>query len=413
MKRSRSDIHHEIFSFLCIAIAFFIPVYGRIIPLFIGLIVLNWIIEGQYIRTIPRIFKDRTRFILFSFSFLYIFYLLGLIYTNNFSYARFDLEIKLAILLFPLVFATASDPARFQPDAGKIIRSFAAGCIVISLVLFGRAVYNANFDDLSDAFYYSNLSWYFHPSYLAMYMTFVISNILCHMLIRKSVTGLLKISLHIFLLLYFTVFIILLSSKAGLVALIAVILFYFLLMMIRYQKFVKAITFLVVSLLVIFIGLNLFPFMTGRLIQAGKDLHVADSAQVSGKSTADRMGIWNSSLKLIRLHPFLGVGTGDVKDELLDEYRKDNVLPALEQKLNAHNQYLQTFVTLGFAGFLVLVLILMIPAGIAIRNENYLYFGFLLIFGLNMLFESMLEIQQGVIFYAFFNVVLFSRRDPG
>lgn len=411
MKLSRAEIHYKIFYLLSIAIAFFIPVYGRILPLFIGLMILNWIVEGKYIRTLPLIFRERTRFILFSFSFLYLIYLLGLIYTENFEYARFDLEIKLTILIFPLVFATSAEPASFRSDIGRIIRGFVSGCIVMSLVLYGRAIYNAFIIDVSEAFYYSNLSWYFHPSYMAMYMTFAASGILYYLLIRKSVTGFRRISFHVLLLVHFTVFIILLSSKAGLITLIAVILFYFLLMMIRYQKFLKAVTFLVISLLVIFIGLNLFPYMTGRLMQAGKDLRSGDTVQNSGKSTADRIGIWNSSLKLIRDHPSLGVGTGDVKDELLKEYRKDNVLPALEQKLNAHNQYLQTFVTLGFSGFLVLVLMLMVPAGIAIRNDNYIYFAFILVIGINMLFESMLEIQQGVVFYAFFNVVLYSWRE--
>ena len=39
------------------------------------------------------------------------------------------------------------------------------------------------------------------------------------------------------------------------------------------------------------------------------------------------------------------------------------------------------------------------------------YFLFLFIIGFNFIFESMLEAQSGVVFYAFFNVFLFTTKD--
>jgi len=428
---TKAKIHQSFNHFLLLGIAFSIPIENFVYSLTVGLhsrfpnfpeirltstliafLVLNWLLEAKYIKTFPLIFKERSRFLIFTFSFLYLFYVAGLIYTTNFHYARLDLGIKFTMLLFPLIFATSDESDYRRELPGMIIKGFAIGCIAISFILYGHALYYSFVNHSKDAFYYSNLSWFFHPAYLAMYMTFVISNILCHLLIKQSVNGFRKIAFHILLLAYFSVFIILLSSKAGLIALLAVILGYAVLLGFRFRRWLKAFTFMAVSLMVLFAGVKIFPFMTERISQAGKDLQEQDSMQNSGKSTSDRIGIWRSSINIILTHPFIGVGTGDVKDELLKEYKKNNILPALEQKLNAHNQYLQTFVSTGTPGFLILVLMILIPALYSVKQEQYLYFFFLVIFGINILVESMLEIQQGVIFYSFFNIVFFFFRRP-
>ena len=68
----------------------------------------------------------------------------------------------------------------------------------------------------------------------------------------------------------------------------------------------------------------------------------------------------------------------------------------------------ETFVTLGVFGFSLMAALLLIPLFRALRKGEYLYVSFLLIFAINILFESMLESQAGVIFYAFFNVLFFT-----
>jgi O-antigen ligase len=120
-------------------------------------------------------------------------------------------------------------------------------------------------------------------------------------------------------------------------------------------------------------------------------------------STSERLVIWKTSLEIIKQHFVFGVGTGDVKDELLKKYKEKNLLVLFEHKLNTHNQYLETFIALGIIGFLA-ILAMLILAGIqAIRTGNFLYFVFIILFGFNILVESMLEIQAGVVFFAFFN----------
>lgn len=408
LKKNRTEIHRKISLYILYGISFFLPVYGRIVPVLIALLLLNWLVEGSYIRIFPRLFKEKQRIWILSFNLIYAVYLIGLIWTTDFAYAWFDLEVKLSLLVLPLIFATTEGRILSKDEFGKLIRIFALGCITVSLILYGHAFWNYIINNTPVAFYYIVLSWYLHPSYLAMYMTLVISNVLYHLLIRRSVIGSWKKAAHIVILIYLLVFIILLSSKAGLLGVLMVILFYSVLFGWQNRQWGKAALFLLVSIIVFFIGIKVFPFASDRVSQAGQDIAESDSQSSAARSTSDRIGVWKAAFNIIRSHPVFGVGTGDVKNELILEYHKQNVIPAYEQNLNAHNQYLQTFVTLGFGGFVVLALTLFFPTISSFREKDYMYSAFLLIIILNIAFESMFETQAGVVFYAFFNVIFFS-----
>jgi O-antigen ligase len=102
-----------------------------------------------------------------------------------------------------------------------------------------------------------------------------------------------------------------------------------------------------------------------------------------------------------------GVGTGDANDILLQSYKSKDYAGILENRLNAHNQYLQTYIAVGIPGFLVLILMLFIPLIQSFRTGNILFLLLLVLVSFNLLFESMFERQAGVVFYAFFNGLFF------
>jgi O-antigen ligase len=112
-------------------------------------------------------------------------------------------------------------------------------------------------------------------------------------------------------------------------------------------------------------------------------------------------------VEIIREHPLSGVGTGDVKDALLEKYNEKGMTDAFSHRLNAHNQFLQTGIAIGIAGMTVLIGMFILALIYAIKNRNIVYLLFLGINAVNFLFESILETQNGVVFYAFFNAFLF------
>jgi O-antigen ligase len=404
----RHRVHQEIFFYTCLLLVFFLPVFPRVVPGIILLMSANWLFSGSYIKTVPLLFKDKLRLSVLSFAAIYFLYLAGMLWSTDFDYGWFDLEVKLSILAFPLIFST-SDLSIFTKSRIKLIfGSYIIGCLAGSLILIVHAWINHR-TGMSDAFYYTNLAWYFHSSYLAMYLTFGISMLLYIFLTQLSGSSFIKITGLSLLILYFEGFIFLLSSKAGLIVLAATEILFILLLMTRKIR-MNRIILIAFLMAVAFTGYSrIFPFAFKRIAKA--DSAISSSGNVKANpddGTVARMEIWKISLGLIRQNFLFGVGTGDVKDTYLQAYQEKNLSPIFRKQLNAHNQYLQTFVALGMIGFSLLAAMLIIPSFMALRKRNLLYFAFLLIFTINILFESMLETQAGVVFYAFFNAFLFS-----
>jgi O-antigen ligase len=404
---SRHIVHRQIFYFCCLALVFFLPVYGRLLPPVILVMVLNWLIDGQYIKTFPRIFKERKRWTTLSFALIYLIYLAGLLYSSNYKYGWFDLEIKLSLFLFPLIFSTTDD-ADVDPVKIKfILKIFILGCFTGSVILLLHALFSKLVYHTVNSFVYSNFSWSFHPSYFATYISFAIA-IAADFLFVNSGTMNLKSRLGlIFLILFFFMIVFLLSSKAGIGTLLLIAVFYTFIIIFRKRMIKLGIGLILTAAFCFYAAFNLFPYV-------GKRINKANSSQLSGtparndtSSTVERLVIWQTSGEIIKRHFIFGVGTGDVKDTLMKAYKEKGLDKVYEHKLNTHNQYLQTFIALGFIGFLVLAAMFIFPAIGAARAGNYLYLAFIMIFSFNILVESMLEVQAGVVFFAFFNAFFF------
>lgn len=175
----------------------------------------------------------------------------------------------------------------------------------------------------------------------------------------------------------------------------------------RRRKMIYTTILFLTYILVIILGVMSIPSSINRLTPAfdvvrseQRDINMEDG-------TVQRIEIWKSSLELFKSNVLLGVGTGDVKDELLNKYDEKGMTFAKSFRLNAHNQYLQTAVALGLVGLISLLIMFIIPIIYSVKNKNYLYLCFLILVGFSIIVESMFENQAGVLFFTFFNSILF------
>ena len=118
------------------------------------------------------------------------------------------------------------------------------------------------------------------------------------------------------------------------------------------------------------------------------------------------MYAWEATIDEIKKHP-LGVGTGDINIVLEDHFRESGLKELAEKELNPHNQYLQSAMAIGIPAMLWLVFSLVYPFGKIVKTRDWLYAFFLISIALNLMVESVLEKQTGIIFYAFFNCLFF------
>jgi O-antigen ligase len=402
----KPGIQNKAYHYLFLALSFCIPVHDKLVPPIIGLISINWLLEFNYRQKARRLKNIKEQKILLLPGLLYLLYIIGIFYSSQLkgqSGALFDLEVKLSLLLFPLFFSTINF-SKFRDDFFKqVLKAFIYGCLVSSIIIINKAMMDYFMEQDSSVFYYTNLSWTHHPSYLALYFTFAVA-ILMAWILESSTKIIFKRNLAILLIIHFQIFIVLLSSKAGMIGFVlicALIIVWFLMKKKKEMKLSLTVTFIVIGTFILF--LFLFPASINRFNTAKKsieDTHIPNSQKTEG--SVARLMVWKSSLEVIKENFLFGVGTGDVKTELIKKYEEKGILQALKENLNAHSQYLQTFIALGFVGFILLLSCLVFPSIHAFNKGNILIILFIALFAFHILVESMLERQAGVVFFAFF-----------
>jgi len=394
---TRSEFHRKSHVVLALLIAFTLP-FGKFTPLFIGLLLINWLIEGDLKTKFNAIIKSKFAVIFISF---YLLHVLGLLYTNNLDSGFFDIQVKLSLFVFPLIFASKPLP---KSQLSNVFYAFTIGLVYASIYMLSRAV-SLYYLENEVAFFYQEFSALIHTSYISMYMNLAIVWLLLEFFKKEQENILFSKPTSILLVVFFSFIIVLLTSKSGLITLSLIyisILFYLILVRKKYLVGAIGIVMIASSLLLV---VRFAPAVANRMDSFLGAIHTKSSSETT-ESTSVRMLIWESSTQVIKNNFLFGVGTGDAKDTLNTEYSKNNITNALNHNLNAHNEFYQVCICLGLVGFILLVLSLFYPLIYSSKTADYLYVIFLIIVAFNFLSESMLETQAGVMFYAFFNSIL-------
>ncbi len=125
-----------------------------------------------------------------------------------------------------------------------------------------------------------------------------------------------------------------------------------------------------------------------------------------------RSVIYYCSFKIFVEEPLFGYGTGSVNKQLQGCYDEDFNHTDLFKRFqfNSHSQYLQVILSSGLIGFLFYIISLMVLVKWSFSRVK-LYVGFLLLIFLCFTFENILYRHDGIIFFSFFNSVLFFTRN--
>ncbi len=389
----------ELYNFLLIVFAFFLPFGKKPLAIIIVLLFIAWLFKANY----KKIFQWNRLWPGILFASIYFFYLIGLLYSENLHYGFKDLETKLSLFIFPLI---CFDSDNEKKQLNHVFISFIIGCIVSFIICFYYAWLNYKLYGVTDFLYYSYLSIFLHPGYFSMYLSFGLC-MLFYLINEAGNRNKLKAKyVYIAIVPLLLIFQVFLSSKTGLLVSILILSIASIYLTIR-KKNVTGLLIIFAIGIFVFVGINKIHVIKDRVKAMTDTFRLAKLNNNTQEGTAIRLLVWKAAIDVITEHPLIGVGTGDVKDKLLEKYKEQHLKFAYDSKLNAHNQYLQTGVTLGVSGLLLLLVILFVPLLISIRKFNYLYAFFILIIFFNFFSESMLETQAGVIFYAFFNSFLF------
>lgn len=129
------------------------------------------------------------------------------------------------------------------------------------------------------------------------------------------------------------------------------------------------------------------------------------------KST--RQLIWINCLKVIQEYPFLGVGIGDAESSLIKKYLDSNFTEGVNRKLNAHNQFLESWMQSGLAGLISIFLVFFGSFLLAAKRRDEILLLFTLVFLTISLFESIFLRLTGIVSFSFLICLLqISPVDP-
>ena len=379
-------------------IAFFLP-FGINHAILILIWAISFFAFDNVKQGFKNVFSNKWSYVLLAF---FLIHALGYFFSINKSAALNAIEIKLGFFAFPiLVFASRFNEVQIK----KIVISFVSGCILATMLCLFRAFYLYFFEDVN-AFFYSDFNYFLHPSYFAMYLVFAQLIVMLFYPTWLSHLAYLNIKIgFISLLLLFATF--LCSSKMGLItAFILIPTALFVILYINgYKKLIVGA--LIVFVLGLFLSCKFLPKPFERIKVAFKVTASAEKIdKTDAESTAVRILIWKESVKLIKENFIFGTTPGDSHDKLIEAYEKEGLTGALIKKLNAHNQFLQTFIGTGLLGFILLLLMTLGSLIYGLFKKNYILSLFSILMILNFLVESMLQAQAGFIFFVFFFCIL-------
>lgn len=387
-----------------------LPIFPAFCPLVILSLGLNWllaIVRKQFHLS----WKSSRKFL--PALIFFIWYAIALFWSQNLDSGSFEITTKLSFLLLPIFFTGVTFG---ENQLRLILKFFVLGCFVACLFLLGNALVEfidmknrisagENIHDFGiNVFFKDRLSIFVHPSYMAMYLSFGIWT-----LYLNWKNSFLPSAFRFLAMILFVGVSLLLVSKLGILSILLMSIFAFYELTFIQREIRKA-SVLAVSLIAIFVVvITSVPQVSARFEDAIVSLRNSDNTKNSDESTAARMSIWNVSAELISQNIWIGTGTGSTNDRLWSAYEKQGLTIAYQQKLNAHNQFIQTFLTVGLPGFLILLWMLLSPLIRSFFNQDRLVFGFFILIILNITVESMFETQAGILFFTIFYVLMIDK----
>lgn len=341
---------------------------------------------------------------------LYTIYMLGIIYSDDQGEAWGVAERKLSLVLAPLLIIASSSFRK--PHVAWALFIFVVSAALAMMVAYALAfIHGLNFPyelPWIDRLTYQNLGGAiaFQPIYLSLYMVFAFfaALFLCHQKRFEGQWFYQKQRVVYPLMAFFFLSVVMLSSRMELIVLFvtsgALILFFSGPISKQWKYWAILGVFLVVATGIIFTSKeNRLRFT--EMIDFSADY---TENQYGGRSI--RIEKWKNTLETWSNHWLIGTGTGDMQLELDQTYQQNGFDIALEHRFNPHNQYLQTLLTVGVAGFSVLIWWIFGLVAKGLKRRNMVLFSFGVIVALSMLTESMLERHWGIVFIAFFSVIL-------
>jgi O-antigen ligase len=343
--------------------------------------------------------------VLFLPLILFMIYVVGLLWSIDFHQGFRQVEKRLVLAVFPIVFFFLKNKISTKNITGMLY-TFLIFCVGLSLVCYAYAawqsIHHGSFKVVGQTervYYYFSYMYLTYPVdldpiYVSLYVNFSIIILLFRPLNNKVI--------NVFLILYLVLFNVLVASKAGMIALLLI---FSLWCVGRIRNKVLAFGICLVALTAFVSTVTTSKFLSERFIVSTQFNYESPWAG-DWNSTSQRLAIWTSAVETIgKVFP-LGYGTSNGQLALNQTYKSKNYIRGYEDKYNAHSEYLFALLDTGIFGIVVIILMFLWPGIQSLKNKDLLFLYFLILIFFYFFVETVLARRSGGVFVSFFYSLL-------
>jgi len=404
------------FLFFTFLIAITLPFPVRFNSIAIVLLFINWLFIPNKIESFRQLSTNKFALILICF---YLYHILELLNANDVREAFFDLEKKIAFIVLPLIFATT--PSIDGHLTKRVLFYFSWSCVLAAIICLVNSFYYYGLGDSSYFFYHklgSPLG--IHAVYFSLYISASIFIQFQYLVDNWKTVSLSTKIITVVVILFFIGFLLLLSSKTIILAFFLAFSFFLVRLIFKSNGKLLGWVTSIASILLLFVFFTLMPNVRERFEEILFDEYRQDNPlflddyqgyHFTGGNI--RLAIWKICLEVVNVRKawIIGVGPGDVQNILTQTYVQKHVYPGdgiSEGFLhyNAHNQFLQYYVSLGIIGLIFFIAILRFVIVKIILRRDIMTGCILAVFLSFCITESVLERQKGIVFFTLFALLI-------
>ncbi len=335
------------------------------------------------------------------FTFLFWIPFLTFFWSADKSEWAFNIQGKLPLLLFPLVFAMPVIRSKKEMLwLSFLFILFITGGTIWSIIQY------LPYAPSIDAGYYKGLVMLTPSSrdYIRFSWAINIAILLAARLLTAEPLMISKAWRIIltFIISWLIIYLHILSSKTGILGLYLIAFIFFSLRIYATKKKWRYIPLILFLLAAPFIAYNTLPTFKLRTQYVHWDYsHYSKGEYAEGLSDATRINSFNAGWDILKNKWIGGVGFGDIKNEATEWYSQHTPWVSKPEMISPSSEILMYGCGAGFTGAVVLIIVLLIPFFQKKQSPVFYCFHALCLFA--FLYEAGLDMQYGVFLYGFFS----------
>ena len=344
----------KIYQYLLIFLAFLLPltvVGGNIL---MGLIVILWLLSGNYNKKFNQIKGNKLAVASLIF---FAVHMLGLLWTNNIAWGLHIIRKMQDFVIFLPILLTITKKENIRYYISAFLLAITMTEVLSYLVWFEviPAFKNATIENPTP---FMN-----HISYNPI-LAFAIYLVSHEVLFNKTLDRV-KIYVYSFFIITMTFNMFITGGRAGQV------MYFVMLIILIFQYFDEQKKKALIAVLILIPGIFFSAYQASSIFHERVDLAIKNTINYSdnkGSSVGLRITFALNSWEIIKENPIIGVGVGDFPDE----YKNINMsrTPTLPNATNPHNMYTLILVQLGLLGLVSMFYLFYVQIKIALTSKS-------------------------------------------